>query len=109
MNRKALLSFSRLEALKQGIQIEVAITPKNDEYIEVEKISVPRMIDVNGNRYTLVNVNKYLEIEGVTEERVIVEVIAEGVIENALLQWLKSKRIKWYKELAGGDSNENSS
>ena len=95
---KALITFDRLEALKHEMLIKIhVIVDDNQQWHEIERINVPRMIDVLGNKYYLVNRNKYLKLKVVTTVRIIVEVPDNGVVEKCLIEWLNSRSIAWEK------------
>jgi len=95
---KALISFNRINALKHGILIRAhVIADDNQQYHEIEQVRVPRMIDVLGNKYYLVNRSKYLKIIEVHEERIIVQLPDNGVVEKCLTEWLHSRSIAWEK------------
>ena len=64
-------------------------------WFEVEHINVPRMIDVNGTKYYLINRNRYLEIIDKTEVKIIVEVTENGGVQAVLTDWLNFHNIAW--------------
>ena len=99
MKSKTLLTFNRLEFVQRYIYgsevVAQTIVDGHKNHIEIENIRVPRMIDVLGNKYYLVNRNNYLVIKGNTDTLIIVELVENSEVQTVLTEWLDSLKIPW--------------
>lgn len=106
---KFQIRFDRMDAIRQGIQVTAAVSydENTEQRTEYEQIRIPRMLDIDGNIYYVVNRNKHLANERLDQRQITVEVVKNGIIYGLLREWLNSHNIMFYVGETGGTSYDD--
>ena len=108
-HQKLQIRFDRMDAIRQGIQVTAAVSydENTEQRTEYEQVRIPRMLDIDGNIYYVINRNKRLPSYRLDQRQITLEVIKNGIVYGLLRDWLNSHNIMFYVGGAGGTSYDD--